>query len=810
MEFFTKKEEFNLKQTDELSEKKTSFEQDCEKGRKIEKNKELIDRFTYEEEKRKSQLKTLEKILEKDLSQLEPMRLKAENLRGNIEYLLGSVEIPVGLVGPLKVHNTKDDHYKNVFLPIATTEGALVSSVQKGVKVCNLSGGIRSYVIKNRMTRAPVFDCGSLQNALQFKSWIEDKKPILKKRAESYSQHARLVDIECRLILPAVHVQFMYETGDASGQNMTTFCTWNLCTWIQSQLEQKSWVKSFMIEGNLSSDKKQAPISSILGRGREVVAECLIPHEMLKNAFGLKIKDIIHASLQSRSSSILTGLSGYNINVANLISGCFVATGQDIASVHESSTAQMHTEERKEGLYISLLMPNLVVATVGGGVSLPIQKQLLELMECYGKYKADDLARAVCSFSLALELVTACSIIKGHFAQSHEKLGRNRPNGKQKEISIKTLDSQFFQNFFKETICSISDLKAPLNTSITMGLSYKMSRSLVGFRAYDLNFQNKTKKKVFIKSRLSDEEQMEVFARGACFVHEQLPHILLEHKDHHIYKHCHKRELSLAQTKISSLKKVMPHTFGVINDPHNNNYILIQEYLDPENIEMFEAIEQRQSWTEEPINCVIEQASFFHSHFIKYPKDLEDMDYLLYLDENSVQKTAPIYLTFAQFSKKQGWLSEEDVQFHKKAFESLPYEWSSLKDMPQTLTHNDFNPRNLCFKKKNPLKLVIYDWELASKHIPQRDLAEFFSFTFPLDFKEKDLIFWIEEHRKKIEKQTGRSLSSSLWVKGYRLALLDFILHRLPIYSLAGVYYKLPFLKPSYKVARRMLEILSS
>ncbi|MFN8944009.1 MAG: hydroxymethylglutaryl-CoA reductase [Pseudobdellovibrionaceae bacterium] len=383
-----------------------------------------LKRTLNDESGRQQRLSQIEGLCGESLKSFHFSPLSAESLKGNIENFIGSVHIPVGLAGPLKFKFIDKD--EEIYAPLATSEGALVSSVARGALALTMSGGVTTRVLSNRMIRAPQFEFNSVDEAILFSKWVSEHFELLKLKTKEHSNHAILLELDEKVFGKTAHIRFIYSTGDAAGQNMTTFVTAALCRWIIENFthQKKIVIQDFLIEGNLSSDKKASALSAIDGRGRSVVAEAVIKRQVLKKILRLTPEEMVSRFSRSKSSRIFTGQIGYNINVANSIAALFLATGQDMACVHECSVAEFHIEQQGHDLYVCLLMPCLIVGTVGGGSKLTSAQDCLRMMDCLGAGKADRLAQVITGFSLALELSTVSAIGSGDFVQAHQRLGR--------------------------------------------------------------------------------------------------------------------------------------------------------------------------------------------------------------------------------------------------------------------------------------------------------------------------------------------------------------------------------------------------
>ncbi len=776
------------------------------------KARHILKRSVYTEIARQQRLDQLENY-GSSMSEIRSMRLDPTELRGNIECLIGAVEIPLGAAGPLLLRGTNGE--REAFAPIATTEGALLSSINRGCHALGMSGGVFSRALKQRMQRSPFFDCGNAEQSLILKNWILQRQNQIKLKARQFSSHAILLEVDCRLIPPCLHIRFVFETGDASGQNMTTLCTWNLCNWIISEFSKQypKLIKHFLIDGNLSTDKKHSYISAIVGRGVEVIADALVPESVINRVLGSNSEDIARYFSQCQSSAVLTGTHGFNINVANVIAGIFTATGQDIACIHESSTAQLHFEKRPEGLYLSLLLPNLVIGTVGGGTGLPAQKQMLEFMNCQGAGQIQNFAECIAGFCLALELSTASALAGGQFALAHERLGRNRVEHWLKKSD---LTASFFNHFLApdeelgQVLEAYADEEYQCEGSLIMDLTSQISKRPCGLWPFVLRRSRSQKpQKIFLKSKVSDKELLLALEVMAGMSSPGLAELLKSSQKDNPFQQFHIREIEIAEMQVPALKKIMPKTLGTVNNSKLSTYIIAQEFL--QGLELFGAVEKRDLWSDEYISTAIQNISGVHAHFLNRFENIASQPWILRMNLDRAQRLSEVYLELARNLHRVAfdWFSVDDLVFHES---NLPFQiamWSEIEAMPQTLVHNDFNPRNLAFRRNNSrLELVAYDWELASIHLPQRDLVELLAFCLEPEVNDQKILQWLSFHRKQLEAQSGEKLDEKLWLKGCRFAVYDLLLCRFPIYSIAESLRHMSFLKPSYKMAKRILHVL--
>jgi len=342
--------------------------------------------------------------------------------RGNIENFTGVAQVPLGFAGPLRVNG---EHAQGDFLiPLATTEGTLVASYGRGMKVLNLCGGATCTVEGDRMQRAPVFIFDSARDARNFRSWVHEHIGDIRQAAEATSHVAKLAMIEDYLASKFAYLRFDYTTGDAAGQNMVGRATLAACEWIRANAPG---VRAFYLEANLATDKKVSHINTLRTRGKRVTAEATITRQALAEHMRVTPEALLQLGGAGNVGAFLSGATSNGLHAANALTAMFIATGQDVANVTEGSTAVVYAEPTLAGdLYMSVTLPSLIVATYGGGTGLATQRECLEVLGCYGMGKVNKLAEVVAAVVLAGELSLASAIAAVEWVSAHEKLGRNR------------------------------------------------------------------------------------------------------------------------------------------------------------------------------------------------------------------------------------------------------------------------------------------------------------------------------------------------------------------------------------------------
>lgn len=348
----------------------------------------------------------------------------AEAANSNIENMIGAVQIPCGVAGPVLISGNYLDGKS--YLPMATTEGALLASVNRGCSVISDAGGANVRVLKSGMARAPVFRVDDVAAVEALCEWVDSNEERLTSAAEGTTSHGEVLDITPYSVGRSVYLRFRYDTKDAMGMNMATIATEAACELIEAE----TTAELVALSGNLCTDKKPAAMNAIEGRGHSVTADITIPTAQLTER--LHTTPAAFAEVNTRKNlvgSAKAGSLGFNAHVANVVAGIFLATGQDEAQVVESANAITTAEVRDNGLYLSVTLPSLEVGTVGGGTTLPMQSEALEMIGVKGGgdppgTNAKGLAEAIAVGCLAGELSLIAALSSRHLSSAHTALGR--------------------------------------------------------------------------------------------------------------------------------------------------------------------------------------------------------------------------------------------------------------------------------------------------------------------------------------------------------------------------------------------------
>ncbi|KAJ5244031.1 hypothetical protein N7489_004127 [Penicillium chrysogenum] len=344
----------------------------------------------------------------------------------SIENFIGYISVPVGLAGPLLI-KSPDGTSTRTYAPIATTESAIIASCSRGCKALNESGGGQFHVLSEAMSRSPVFQFNCTEHAIDFARRVPDLWDYIAKTAKSTSRHARLVKLTPNIVGSNVHVRFDYTCGDAAGQNMVTIATQRVCDWLlASSQEMELHITGVFIEGNMAPDKKPSWGTVSSPRGVEVVTWASLSDEVCRAVLKCTAENLYHAFRTTQEGGIRNGQFGSNINVANVVTGIFIATGQDAAAVAEGPFGHLTPEydHKSRQVKLTLYFPSLPVGTVGGGTAYETQREALGILGCSGSGMKPRLAGLIAAFSLALEISTAAAAATNTFTQSHERLAR--------------------------------------------------------------------------------------------------------------------------------------------------------------------------------------------------------------------------------------------------------------------------------------------------------------------------------------------------------------------------------------------------
>jgi hydroxymethylglutaryl-CoA reductase (NADPH) len=720
------------------------------------------------------------------LETLEEPGVDARRLTSNLENFVGTIEVPVGLAGPLLFAGEHATGY--ITAPLATTEGALVASTCRGAKAVGSGDGVVTRVLHRQVLRAPFYEFKDLGTALRFVRWVEDHLPEIREQAEMVTRHGRLLGIEPLHVSRSVHLRFAFDTADAAGQNMVTACSWHACQWINRRLAHEPGLEPlrFVIEGGASGDKNPSRANLLGTRGLRVTAECRIDGDVVREVLNASPEEIAEVHYFMSSALHETGALGTNYNAPNIVAGLFTATGQDIASTGESSVCNFHVRLDGDELYVYLEMPHVVLGTVGGGTGLPGPNDYLEMLGCAGNGGSARLAEIVAGFTLALNLSSLGALASGEFAAAHDRLGRNRPVD---HFTRDELTPGFFAPMLGDAlarpdleVADVAPLEMPDSSAVLSQLGGEDGCKLVGLAPFALGLEGDDgpeRLEVMVKSKALDDEMIlgvrQVWAACSARAAEAFD----RHGSSTSFTGTHLRELSVYRSAPPALRDAMPRVYGIHEDPEREAYLIVMEHL-ADQVILKDSANDISGWGAEHVEAAVRGLARAHAAWLGREEELLAQPWLGWApNAEAMAERKDYWLALVEHNAREypqllgaGWLPQA-----RRALDAIGHWWTELERMPRTLIHGDFTPRNLALRRDG-LGLVAYDWELATLHVPQRDLVELLAFVLPPDVDAATVDHHVEAHRRALEEASGIALEPGLWRRGFQLALTDFALDK--------------------------------
>jgi len=661
------------------------------------------------------------------------------------------------------------------------------------------------------MSRIPLFLFDGLESAVRFARWASEQMPALQEETRTASRHALLVAVEPVIIGRVVHLRLSYETGDAAGQNMTTACAWRACNWLRAHSAAACGVEpeEVLVEGNLGADKKAAFAHFAGGRGTRVVAECRLTDEVARQVLKASARQMARCNAAGVSAAVHAGTIGYNINVANGVAAMFTALGQDVACTTESSIAQLHVEETDDGsLYASLTLPSLIVGTVGGGTALPAQAALLDLLGCAGRGNGARLAEIVAGFCLALDLSTMAAVSSGEFARAHERLGRNRPARPFRRAELTpALVQAGVQRLRNDPALTVERIEpgAPLGASITTELTSRQTQRDLGvipLRAIVQGAAGVQAVELVAKIKAVDVEIMHAADTMSTHCGGDLA------AAHARFRHCtgyagsHLRESGVYRQDDLRVRQHTPALVASLDDPARDAHVLVLERVESLPGE----------WTAEHTSATIDGLARLHSVWLGRERELTAEPWMSgVMTATGMGEAAPLWSALLKHAHGEfpALIGPDRLRRARVMIAEIGSWWHEMERMPRTLVHNDCSPRNLALVREpdGDLRLSLFDWELATVHVPQRDLAEVLASTTGIGATPGDVTAALDRHRTRLEAESGIALDPVVWRRGYRLALQDLLTVRLPLLLMAHTFRQYDFIEPLVKGAWHLLDL---
>lgn len=768
-------------------------------------------RGRYDEVARRDRLDWIGARSEAPIDALREMRLVPERLTGNIENMIGAVEVPVGLAGPLLIHG--GDGANIVYAPFATTEGALVASACRGATAVTRAGGVTVSVLRQRMTRAPAFELESHRDAERFASWLGKQVETMRTKCHDVSRHAELRDVTIVVDDAVVHALFIYATGEAAGQNMTTATTWHCCQWIIAQLPLVGIsLTRFVIDGNMSADKKVSLEASEWGRGTAVIAECVLDAESVVEGLKVQPRELLAVHEICRSGARHARIVAHNVNVANVVAAIFTATGQDIASVHESSLGSLELLAEGTGVRARLFLPGLVVGTVGGGTHLAPQRALLEMMGCSGEGSSGRLAEIIAGFCLALDLSTLAAIATGEFAVAHERLGRNRPV---RTFSDADLDAAFFARALRRSLDApdlrvdwVERLDAGTGSSILTELTARRLGKNVGLHHRRVH-HDRGHTDMVVKVKPLDAEVMLMTQTLAAGCGERVARAHARFRADTGFALCHLRELAVYGQSDPRFVQHVPRVHDIHRDDAREAYVLVLERLS--DLRLMDSADDPSGWTTSDIETAIRGIGTVHSIWMGRDRELRREPWIgLPPSAKGMATMQPLWHALAEHAALEfpSLVTDEHLREHRSLVDTLPQWWGRLEAMPRTLIHNDFNPRNIGIRGSgSDARLCAYDWELATIHVPQHDIAELLAFVLSPAADAREVEHYVELHRRAVAEAGAAVPGAREWRAGFALAARDLLINRFGLYLMGYTVHQWDFVNRALATLRALIAL---
>ena len=384
-----------------------------------------LDKLVGEKKAAEIRLKVLEKKLNLELENIKSSILNPENCKPNIENMIGSAQVPLGIAGPVKVKGefAEGDFY----LPLSTTEGALVASVNRGCNVINKSGGAETVILKNEQTRSILFKVNSVKESKKFSDWVKNNFDELKKIGEKDEKFLSIKGIEIYVVGLNIWLRIKGDTNDAMGMNMVTIAGKKIADHITQNYDNVTFISE---TGNLCVDKKPSAMNLINSRGKRVIASVNIQKNIIEQVLRTTPEKLIEMNYRKNLlGSAAAGALAFNAHFANIIAAMFIATGQDVAHTVNGSLGFTTVESSDKGVNFSITLTDLHVGTVGGGTGLKTQKECLNIVGVAGPgnppgNNSKKLAEIVATAVLAGEISLLGALCSKDLSKAHQNLNR--------------------------------------------------------------------------------------------------------------------------------------------------------------------------------------------------------------------------------------------------------------------------------------------------------------------------------------------------------------------------------------------------
>jgi hypothetical protein len=464
-----------------------------------------------------------------------------------------------------------------------------------------------------------------------------------------------------------------------------------------------------------------------------------------------------------------------------------------------------------------MVLPSLVIGTVGGGTHLPGQNAMLDLMGCAGTRNVLKLAEIIAGYALALDLSTMSAVSSGAFAGAHERLGRNRPVD---HFARKDLNPDFFEPAMRALhgepelkVRAVEEVEMTLGSSILTELSARKVSKLVGL--FPLRLMHDVPgatapgtTDVLVKVKPLDEEIALIGNTMAAMCGPRLAAAYQRFRKQVIAGGSHVRELGIYEQTDERFRAHVPKIYRTFRDDKREAYVIVMEKL--EHLRLMDSADDPRGWSRRCVEAALHGAAQIHSIWLGREDELRAQPWLgTPPSSTSMVEMSELWDALAVHGAQEfpELVSQHELDLLRGYIRTLDQWWPEMERMPRTLIHNDFNPRNLALRDDTSLRLCAYDWELATLGVPQHDLAELLCFVLPPDVAKRNVDYLVEAHRKALEQASGRSIDKAEWRRGYALSLRDLAINRFSLYLMAHTFRYYKFMERTVKTMWRLLEI---
>eukprot|EP00117_Sycon_ciliatum_P041606 scpid17540/ scgid30401/ 3-hydroxy-3-methylglutaryl-coenzyme A reductase len=751
------------------------------------------------------------------------------------ENVFGLTRMSIGVSGPLLVRGKYVNGY--TLVPYATTEGALTASASRGALALSRSGGVRCRVEADVVHRSPVLVMRCLDDCITVRDWVQANKQRIHDNCPA--DGVTMVECDVRIAGHGLHFTLAFDCSNALEQSVAATAADEIFFYILHSIQRDLphvQIDQYYLEGFRSGSQHAGFVNIIRPRGMTVHAECFIPESVLADVLKVSSEKLLAARRQFQEGEANAGCPLVQMNTSNALASLFVATGQNTGKVVEfisnntlvetatSSDIAAYQEQLKSdhslylpeygsdkvefriqdsgdgveeaGIYAGVTMPSLELRTTEKGSLLPTQRECLQLMHCTGTDGRYRLAEILAGSMLGLELSTLAAVASGQFASAHDKLGRNR-----NDLGFRK--SHLTEEFFREAVSDLGELievkqtTVDSRTSILSDMTKSQLNKIVGHIAFDISVQNNGGETrtipMVMKSKSTDRETCNVLNRLAQACGLELAQQYESFKMDLGFRNCHIRELEMLRITDPRFTRISPKTFYIKQTTEKDVLVYLMEHM--KDMIHFATADNPVDWTRSDQELVLSDIADFHAmHYGKEEELLSKKWIDAHYPDDMVEKYDLWSALLRHNQREHPHIWNHDVcTLAQDIIDHIGPIWQAFEASTRTLVHNDFNTRNLCIRPASQSvdgkrHLCCYDWELATLHVPQRDVAEFLAFVLSPDAPLSEWKSLLEHHRLALETATGCDISEQQYQDVFDLVMCDLLVNRIALYGMAHTF----------------------